>query len=97
MELDYCVPLGIPHSTFLQWDEEDQDKAIAWSIEERSRCSRCGTKPQDWLDERGRVLEPPPYRATDRRCYGCATLDSHREEIPGDLRSSVDAYLVPEG
>lgn len=89
------MPLGIPHSDFLCWSEDDQDKAIAWNIEDRTRCKRCGTKPFEWLDENGREIIPPPYEATDRRCMGCATLDQHRSEIPSELKSSIDAYLVP--
>ena len=95
LELDYCVPKGIPHSVFLDWEEYDQDKALAWMIEDRTRCQRCGTKPTEWLDKEGYEVEPPPYHATDRRCYGCATLDDHRSRIPSELRSSIDAYLVP--
>lgn len=95
MELDYCVPLGIPHSKFLEWEEDDQDKAVAWTIENRSLCKRCGTKPHEWLDEEGKEVVPPPYEATDRRCLGCATLERHREEIPKEMKTSIDAYLVP--
>lgn len=92
--MEYCGPLGIPHSTFLSWDPEDQDKAIAWKIHEASRCSSCGTYPEDWLDSEGRYIDPQPFVAKTIRCVGCQVLDDKREEIDKDARGSVRAYLA---
>ena len=82
----YCGPHGIPHSAFIKWDPLDQDKALAWVIAERQRCSNCGTVPSDWLDGTGADREPPPYVATSELCVGCATLREKLEEIPEEQR-----------
>jgi hypothetical protein len=43
----YCGPRGIPLSTFLGWDQADQDAALAWQQYEASRCPKCGTHPEE--------------------------------------------------
>lgn len=81
MELDYCVPKGIPHSVFLDWDPVDQDKVIAWTMEKNSKCPDCGTEISAWLDSSGRPLVPEPYVAEANYCRGCATVEDMREEL----------------
>jgi hypothetical protein len=80
--LTYCVPLGIPHSTFLSWDTADQDKALAWIIVEKTRCGSCGTHTDEWIDEDGYHKEPEPFHAVGYRCHGCQALDEEREKLP---------------
>ena len=77
--MEYCSPLGIPHSKFLEWSDEDRDKAISYMLWKKKFCSRCGTDPDEWLDPDRRASEPPPYEATTRLCLGCATLEEERE------------------
>lgn len=88
-ELAYCVPLGIPHSVFLSWDVDDQDKALAWRAEQSLRCS-CGTRPDEWDPKQGgsRVA----YLAQTRQCLGCEELARGRRDAPeGEL--GVVIYL----
>lgn len=40
-ELRYCAPAGIPHSTFLEWDADDRDKALAWLAVDDDKCPGC--------------------------------------------------------
>lgn len=79
--MEYCGPHGIPHSQFLKWHQDDQDKALAWIIDKSRRCQNCGTYPEDWVDEDNVPLEPPPMFARSRRCHGCATIAREEETI----------------
>lgn len=82
--MEYCAPLGLPHSKFLGWDPSDQDKAIAWVIHNMSKCPQCGTFPEDYMGDNGRPLEPPPMVVKTKRCYGCVLLDDNQKEATGD-------------
>lgn len=93
--MDYCGPIGLPHSKFLTWHEDDQDKALAWTLAQRAKCQSCGTVPEDWLDEDGEDREPPPYVAKTRICLGCVQLDEKSQEIPDDKKPHFQVYLQP--
>jgi hypothetical protein len=98
MEMEYCAPLGIPHSQFLRWSTDDQDKAMAYEVYKRTVCHKCGTIPEDWIDhETGRELDDPPFEPVTRYCQGCATMEDAREEIPADRRSLITVFLVRAG
>lgn len=90
-ELAYCVPLGIPHSTFLTWDDDDQDKALAYLREMRKVCPSCGTREEEW-GEGGRTLA---YITNPVRCHGCKAIDQEKENIPEGEHSGVFIQLVP--
>lgn len=77
----YCVPKGIPHSVFLKWNEDDQDKALGWELYQRQLCSGCGTEPSEWVDEDGFPVFPPPYQPNSTRCYGCVTLNEENRKF----------------
>lgn len=74
-ELAYCVPLGIPHSEFLSWDESDQDKALMYQAERASICSNCGTRGSEWDKDRF------AYVADVERCPGCELMAREEENI----------------
>lgn len=93
--MEYCGPLGIPHSKFLTWPEDDQDKAIAHLLHGRSQCGQCGTNPQDWVDEEGIPVEPVPYVAEAIRCYGCSAIAEVRQDIPSDMSNEYHVFLRP--
>lgn len=89
----YCAPLGIPHSHLMSWDRADVDKAISYTSWKGKFCSKCGTDPQEWLDEKGEAIEPPPYIAVTHTCLGCATLDEQRAELPKESSSHLNTFL----
>lgn len=92
--MEYCAPRALPHTAFLSWSEDDQDKALAWLIHDRSKCPQCGTHPDDWIDSAtGRALEPPPFMADAKRCWGCVTLSDSRERDEGIIGQLH--YLTP--
>lgn len=90
------MPLGIPHSRFLGWQEGDQDKALAWLMHDRNRCPYCGTQPDAWIGEDRKSLEPPPYTVKAKRCYGCIALKDEREKLPEDDTGYITYFEAPD-
>lgn len=74
----YCGPRGIPLSTFLSWDQHDQDAALAWAGHESRRCQSCGSHP----DEGAR-------HAHVDVCPGCVTAD----RVAGDAKEIRGAHV----
>jgi hypothetical protein len=69
----------MPHSTFLDWDEADQAKAIAyerWLV--KDRCPR-GHQITEWVDEHGKELRDPPFEAHNWLCPVCQMVGQHEE------------------
>ena len=96
LELDYCVPRGIPHSVFLGWDRDDRDKALWWLIHQRQTCSACGTRPEQWDEAQGGDLHA--YAAEPYHCRGCEVM-AQGEEWFGrhqkEMRRGTSMRLVP--
>lgn len=92
--MEYCAPLGIPHSKFLEWSPEDRSKAVSYTAWKKKFCSGCGTESDTWLDEDGTAIEPPPYMANIQHCLGCATLEEARATLPKDAGQSYKVFLV---
>lgn len=91
-ELDYCVPLGIPHSVFLDWDEDDQDKALWWTANKRLTCESCGTRPEEW------EKDSEAYTGYTDRCQGCRELHLRRKDLADlgeDERAGLRTFLIP--
>lgn len=68
---------------------------MEWYRREISRCSGCGTVPDDWLDDRGRPKDDDdptlPWKATRIYCHGCAQIEANddperkKKRRPGTL------------
>lgn len=69
-ELRYCVPLGLPRSTFLgpDWTDEDRAYALAWADFTRDECPTCSesfavsTNSDNQFGYKGEII----------RCHACA-------------------------
>lgn len=83
------MPLGIPHSQFLHWSDDDQDKALAWMRERGATCGNCGTRKDEW--EQNRFA----YVSETYRCPGCELIEQERRNIPEGQTDGVQIYLVP--
>lgn len=70
LQMRVCQEWRITHSQFLEWDVDDQEKAVAWVMHEASRCRECGIHPQDWPTD----TEADPYEVEATRCFGCQEL-----------------------
>lgn len=82
------MPLGIPHSKFLSWDEEDQDKALAFLRAKRELCPDCSTRERDWEADRFAFV------SNTKRCLGCEAMELERNNIPEDAKG-VKVFLEP--
>ena len=72
--MDYCGPKGIPLSTFLGWQADDQDAALWWQAEQNLRCQSCGTAAWEWEED------PAAYRVAESVCRGCALTEAARKD-----------------
>lgn len=91
----YCGPRGIPHSVFLAWDHDDQDKALAWLHNDRARCSGCGTFADEWITDEGRVRIPPPFEPESVLCYGCQDVERYRKHLGDEPPLGMYVVLKP--
>jgi hypothetical protein len=82
--MTFCNEHGIPHSKFRKWDPEDRDKVLAYMEFHGRVCQRCGTRPEEWLDEDGKLIEPLPYSPVSTKCHGCVTLEEARAKVDKD-------------
>lgn len=92
------MPLGIPHSVFLSWDQLDQDKALAYIRAKAEVCDVCGSRDEDWVDpETGRKLDHPHLTPIGIRCHGCTETESYRKSaLEGKHESGIRVVLVPD-
>lgn len=88
---------GIPHSEFLKWPEDDQDKAIAWVSAKAEVCDLCGSRESDWVDvETGRMLDEPKLTPIGIRDHGCAEIEAYRKAtFPEGTPPGVRIVLMP--
>ena len=96
MELAYCVPLGIPHSEFLSWPADDQDKALAYLAAESEKCRKCRTRAADWDPKQGGSRTA--FVADISRCLGCELIQMAERDLKdspeGDMLG-IQIGLVP--
>lgn len=92
--MEYCGPKGIPHSVFLDWDEEDQGKALAHLLHKANQCPRCGQFPEDWIDEEGRLRIPTPKIAQTVACNACSVVQDRQKMIEKENQDSTFVILV---
>lgn len=82
IELAVCHHYRIPHSRFLRWSQDDRDKAIWAYVRDRSTCRHCGTRPEEWDEDRGG--DRRAYYAVERRCLGCEQIQAKSDSLPAD-------------
>ena len=82
------MPLGIPHSEFLGWDPDDQDKALAFVRDSATRCGGCGTRKDDWEDD------PDAFVGWHETCPGCERLEQEKNNV-AEGKMGVRFRLLP--
>lgn len=85
------MPAGIPHSTFLSWDVDDQDKALAWQVELASGCPSCGTRADEWDPAVGGSRTA--YVADVSRCVGCEVLGIAERDLRANLPDELGVRI----
>lgn len=78
-DLAICHHYRIPHSAFLSWNDDDQDKARAFWRFDRSVCTGCGTRPDEW----------DPAAGGDRRAYSADVIVCPGCQLRGDLQRDL--------
>jgi hypothetical protein len=101
LEMEASARWGVYHGQFMDWPADEQAKCLAlivWEKKSKSeRCSMCGTKPDEWLDENGRVVVPPPYVAEWENCEGCSSIGRREKdrEKQDDMPKGMRVVLQP--
>jgi hypothetical protein len=80
--------LGIPHSRFLSWAEDDQDKALAYLRDRATVCGGCGTRAKEWDGD------PFAFVAQATTCLGCEVIERERDNVHEQAKG-VRIFLVP--
>lgn len=93
-ELEFCERAGIPHSVFLGWDEDDQDKAIGYLRWKRECCQGCGVHPSEWPTDPIDAEQDPPFRAVRSFCFGCQMTTESRKDVPSEHVMAVRVSLA---
>lgn len=88
-ELAYCVPKGIPYSTFLGWSDEDRNAALDFEAAMRTVCRSCGTRAAEWAEDRF------AYVGQFYSCPGCEVIDQERRNVPESALPYTQIYLAP--
>lgn len=91
-----ALRLGVRPSEFDHWADTDRARAIAVTLRDRQDeqehgCPNCHTDPARWVDDHGRLVDPPPFVAEVITCHGCRAKDRVQQEIPDD---SVGMFVV---
>lgn len=80
MEMQFCNKVGLPHSAFMEWSDDDRGKALGFLIEESLVCPSCGTSDWQWEADRGAFV------TVEHRCPGCYLIESASKaskDVPG--------------
>ena len=91
MEMAVRADYKIRHSEFLKWSADDRDKAIAQHVRSRTACDRCGTRAEEWDEERGGHRRA--YYAVETRCLGCEQIEAKRDSLPSDIGRGIRIAL----
>lgn len=90
--MSYCGPIGLPRSTFLRWDRDDQDAAIVWQMRRNQTCQSCGTRPDEWDPALGG--RDDAYRAELHKCWGCHAKAAAEKSITDSMGAGVFVALA---
>lgn len=98
LEMEYCAPKGIAHSTFAGWSEHDRDAALSWHLWSRAACPSCGTRPEEWNPDLGGDLHA--YHAARHTCQGCVVRHRgeqalEKDQAKGKARPGTTIVLLP--
>jgi len=90
----FCNTHGIPHSTFLEWKDEDRSKALAYLLHESEMCQMCGTAKWEWDESQGGSRFA--YEPVEEICPGCEKKDWLREDQDKKTPGGVIVLQKPE-
>lgn len=73
----------------MEWDPDDQAKALAFLVEKGLKCPMCGTADWEWQENKF------AYEAVPHRCQGCYVRDSATDDT--QRQPGVTVELHPTG
>ncbi len=83
-----CADMGLPHSAFQAWDEDDRLKRIAFELDKGGRCGACHQRFADWSEPDGRMKEHPPFKWGGQICWSCNEIATIREAVEERAKAS---------
>jgi hypothetical protein len=92
IELGVCHHYRIPHSEFLSWSDDDRAKAIWTYIRERTTCSQCGTRAEEWDPAKGGHRRA--YIATVETCRGCQAMKTRENGLTDQQRAGGNHVVL---
>ena len=76
------------------WTDRDRDKALAYRDYQRTVCSQCGTRYDDW--DHGFPGQEDAYVAVYQRCVGCQVISEKQDGLKDDSdRHGKKIALIP--
>jgi hypothetical protein len=87
-EMRLCNKMGIPHSQFMSWDVDDQEKALQYDAWIGMLCPGCSTHPEMWERDQYALV------GDTHMCHGCREIENARQDIP-ETATSTYAILRP--
>jgi hypothetical protein len=63
--------------------------------ENHRRCGQCGTRPDEFEDERGRPVDNPMWTLETWTCEWCAAIAEEAEDVPEKRRPFLRNVTVP--
>ncbi len=84
-----CHEYKIAHGKFLNWDQDDRDKALAYQRWRAEVCPQCGTRESDWVDDEW------AYVTHTWHCKGCELLDTEGKDEMDGAEPGTHVALLP--
>lgn len=92
LELDYCVPNGIPFSEFRSWSTVDRDMALSWLVRKMEECPACHTRGKEWDPRQGGHHHA--YVPQVRGCEGCIATSRGEKAEAETLKAVAGRRIV---
>lgn len=76
------------------WLDADREKVRALVSVWRTECRQCGTRRDDWVDERGFPLDEPAWMLEPVHCIGCDEYEKAHKQINKQKRRGMSLRFV---
>lgn len=62
-------------------------------------CPNCGTRNEDWVDDKGRYHDELQYEPITHKCFGCDQVEQLKDTLPDDVKGVyvLLSRVNPEG
>ena len=77
----YCGPRGIPYHEFKAWPLESRLWALAWLLDDLSKCPSCAQYSDEWVDDKSKPLRPFPFDLHHEKCWPCSIRHAEQKDM----------------